>query len=124
MINPNSPAHLTPCVSFLREYLRKIDRNGLAVFDDYMSAVHGEESGDVPQLMSDLTETLRTRFEVDVIDAREADAPLSSISNFEDRENAFAVLERAEHFNAAAYAGEFMSLAPYVLFNRHPEDAA
>ncbi len=125
--NPSLPLHpLAPCVSLLREHIRKVDKNGLAVFDDHNAAVHGDDFivTDAEWLMSDLTETLRGRFECDVVDARDADAPLDSIPNYEDRANAFAVLERAAHFGAVAYAGEFMRLAPYVLRNVHPEDVA
>jgi hypothetical protein len=41
--------------------------------------------------------------------------------NLEDRENAFAVLERAENFGTVAFAGEFLRLAPYILRNIHKE---
>ena len=102
--------HLAPCVSFLRDYLRKTDRNGLAVFNDYVDDLHTEADCDASGLMELLTDCLRTRFTVDVLDCPTA-------VNLEDRENAFAVLERAECFGPEAFAGEFLRLAPYFLHN-------
>lgn len=112
MHNPNeteTPPHpLTPCYSYLAEYLRKIDRNGASILHDYMH--NAKTPADIMRL---LTDVLRTRFNEDVV-------PCPFAVNLEDRENAFAVLERAENFNPVAYSGEFLRLAPYILRNVTP----
>jgi hypothetical protein len=109
-VNLPAPAcPLAPCVSYLREYIRHEDSNGYCNF--------GEDDWD----MGALTATLRGYFESFVVDARDnGDSVIvtfDSIPNYEDRLNAFAVLERAESFGPTAYAGEFMRLAPYILRN-------
>ena len=119
MNNPNeneTPTHpLTPCYSYLAEYLRKIDRNGAQILHDCM------DSAKTPaDVMDVLTDVLRTRFQVDIIDESGASHDPVHIENLEDRENALAVIERATHFAPAAFAGEFMRLAPYILRNQSP----
>lgn len=135
MNNPNKstpaptviPHPLHACVSLMREHVRKIDNEGLIGFDDYMSAKHGNMSAenlDAAGLMSDLMDTLRARFQCDVEDMRDAGAPLSSIPNYEDRLSAFDMIDRAGYFGAVAFTETFLSLAPYILSNIHPEDVA
>jgi hypothetical protein len=114
-----TPAPLIPCVSYLREIIRKEDRNGLCTFDDV-------KQWDTEEL----TETLRGCFESFVLEG-ERNFDKGCISrgleprspsqvkalNLEDRWNAFAVLERAESFGSEVYASEFLRLAPYILRN-------
>ena len=114
---------LLPCASLLREYVRKEDANGLCIFDDVEVWSMGA-----------LTATLRGCFDSFVLDG-EANFDRSCKSrgldprdpafvralNLEDRENSFAVLERAEAFGSVAYAGEFLRLAPYILHNASNE---
>jgi hypothetical protein len=121
MNNHTSPAPLQACVDLLSDYLRKIDRNGLCSFEDSIRDCRGNE-GD---LIDTLFQTVWTRFEVDVLDESPRDLNVNPeirdiAENLEDRANAFAVLERAEHFGTVAFAGEFMRLAPYILRNVEP----
>ena len=106
---------LSPCVHYLADYLRKIDSNGLEVFLSEVESMESPVDMDTSGICWCLIETLRTRFQVDVLECPTA-------VNLEDRENAFAVLERAECFGVEPFANEFMRLAPYVLFNEEPED--
>jgi hypothetical protein len=106
---------LSPCVHYLADYLRKIDRNGLESFLGEIESMESPVDMDTSGIMYCLIETLRTRFQVDVLECPTA-------VNLEDRGNAFAVLERAECFGVEPFANEFMRLAPYVLFNEEPED--
>lgn len=125
-----TPDHpLTPCYSYLAEYLRKIDRNGAQILHDCMDGA--KTPADVMDVLIDV---LRTRFEVDVMEGERnfdrgcvsrgleaRDPSFVKGLNLEDRENAFAVIERAAHFSPANFAGEFMRLAPYILHNIHSE---
>jgi hypothetical protein len=106
---------LSPCVHYLADYLRKIDSNGLEIFLSEIESMESPVDMDTSGIMYCLIETLRTRFTVDVLECPTA-------VNIEDRENAFAVLERAECFGVEPFSNEFMRLAPYVLFNEEPED--
>jgi len=106
---------LSPCVQYLADYLRKIDSNGLEIFLSEIESMESPADMDTSGIMYCLIETLRTRFQVDVLECPTA-------VNLEDRENAFAVLERAECFGVEPFANEFMRLAPYVLFNEDPDD--
>lgn len=137
MSNPNqntpAPVHpLLPCVAWVLDYLT-IDRDGRTIAQDYIDATLGRtEDGDIDRravndpaaLMEELTALLRTRFQVDIIEESGASHDPVHIENLEDRERAFDVLDRAACFGPAAYAGEFLRLAPYVLRNVHPEDVA
>jgi hypothetical protein len=116
MNNPNqneTPAPLIPCVSYLGEVIRKEDRNGYCIFTDV-------QEWDMGQLI----ETLRACFESFVVEARAADAPLDSIPNYDDRLNALETLHRYSYYGFETFAAGFMELAPYVLRNIYPEDAA
>lgn len=127
MNNPNSspaPVHpLIPCVSFLSDYLRKTDRNGQDVFLGEIQSYQTSADLDVAGLCWCLIETLRTRWTVDILENSGTSHDPLHIENLEDRENSFAVLERAECFGPVAFAGEFLRLAPYILRNVHPENA-
>ena len=127
--NETPPHPLTPCYSYLAEYLRKIDRNGAQILHDYMHPA--KTPADIMRL---LTDVLRTRWEVDVMEGERnfdrgcvsrglepRDPAFVKALNLEDRENSFAVLERAEHFGSVAYASEFLRLAPYILRNIYSE---
>ena len=116
MINP-TPAPLTPCIDLISEYLRKIDREGLCSFEDSIRDCRGNE-GD---LIDTLFQTLWTRWTVDILENSGTSYDPIQTENLEDRENAFAVLERAENFGTVAFAGEFLRLAPYILRNIHKE---
>jgi hypothetical protein len=118
MNNPNSPAPLQSCVDLLSDYLRKIDRNGLACFQDSIRDCRGNE-GD---LIDTLLQTLWTRWTVDILENSGTSHDPIQTENLEDRENAFAVLERAENFGTVAFAGEFLRLAPYILRNISPQE--
>lgn len=127
MNNPKQPTAaetLSPCVHLLADYLRNIDRNGLEVFLGEVETCESPVDLDVAGLCYCLIETLRTRFQVDIIEPSGTSHDPVQIENLEDRENAFAVLERAECFGPVAFASEFLRLAPYVLRNVHPEDVA
>lgn len=120
MSNPNTPTAadmLRPCVLFLSDYLGKIDRNGQTVFLDEVETYETPADLDVAGLCWCLTETLRTRFQVDVIEVSGASHDPEKIENLEERENAFAVLERAEAFSPQSFAAEFLRLAPFILRN-------
>jgi hypothetical protein len=113
---------LSPCVHYLADYLRKIDSNGLEIFLSEIESMESPVDMDTAGICWCLIETLRTRFQVDIIEMSGTSHDPIQTENLEDRENAFAVLERAECFGVEPFANEFMRLAPYVLFNIHPED--
>jgi hypothetical protein len=120
MNNPNenqTPSALQSCVDLLSDYLRKIDRNGLACFQDSIDACNNQSD----ELMDNLMQTLWTRWTVDILENSGTSHDPIQTENLEDRENAFAVLEHAEHFGTVAFAGEFLRLAPYILRNIHKE---
>jgi hypothetical protein len=120
MNNPNesqTPAPLIPCIDLISEYLRKIDREGLCSFEDSIRDCRGNE-GD---LIDTLFQTLWTRWTVDILENSGTSYDPIQTENLEDRENAFAVLERAENFGTVAFAGEFLRIAPYILRNIHKE---
>jgi hypothetical protein len=113
---------LSQSVHLMADYLRKTDHNGLEVFLGEIESLESPVDTDTAGICWVLIETLRTRFQVDIIENSGTSHDPIHIENLEDRENAFAVLERAECFGLEPFCGEFNRLMPYVLCNIHPED--
>ena len=112
---------LSQCVHLLADYLRKIDRNGL---ENFLAEIEENETPadiNTVEICYILTETLRTRWQVDILEPSGTSYDPIQTENLEDRENAFAVLERAECFGLEPFCLEFLRLAPYVLENKSPE---
>jgi len=117
-----APATLTQCVHLIADYLRPLDANGLEVFLGEVEGMESPVDTDTAGICYCLTQTLRTRFTVDIIENSGTSHDPLMIENLEDRENAFAVLERAEALSPVAFAGEFLRLAPYILHNVPPQE--
>jgi hypothetical protein len=113
---------LSQSVNLMADYLRKTDRNGLEVFLGEIESLESPVDTETQGICWVLIETLRTRFQVDIIENSGTSHNPVETENLEDRENAFAVLERAECFGLEPFCEEFNRLLPYVLFNIHPED--
>jgi len=118
---PDPHSLLSPCVQYLARYLENVDPNGLQVFLDEVESMETPADMDTTGICYALIETLRTRFQVDIIEESGTSHDPVKIENLEDRENAFAVLERAEAFGLETFTSEFMRLAPYILRNTDPQ---
>lgn len=113
---------LSQSVHLMADYLRKTDPNGLEVFLGEIESLETPVDTDIQGICWVLIETLRTRFKVDIIENSGTSHNPIETENLEDRENCFAVLERAECFGLEPFCEEFNRLLPYVLLNIYPED--
>lgn len=113
---------LSQSVHLMADYLRKTDRNGLEVFLGEIESLETPVDTDTQGICWVLIETLRTRFNVDIIENSGTSHNPVETENLEERENCFAVLERAECFGLEPFCEEFNRLLPYVLLNVHPEE--
>lgn len=109
---------LTDCVIKMRTYLRKIDSNGLCLFDDEISKANDSED-----LMELLIQTLLSRFQVDIVENSGCSHDPLYIDNLEDRENAITdTLHRCQSWGKEWFAEYFPKAFEYSLFNIHPEN--
>jgi len=109
------------CVHLLADYLRKIDPNGLECFLAEIEENETPADINTVEICYILTETLRTRWQIDILEPSGTSYDPIQTENLEDRENTFAVLERAECFGLEQFCREFLRLATYVLENKSPE---
>lgn len=115
----NINAALIPCINQMGDYLQKIDCNGHSIFCDIINECDGV-AGDI---MGELTNVLKTRFEYDVKEMNESHDS-KTLENIEDRENGITcTLFRSEFFGPEVYAETWAKIFPYALKNVHPESA-
>lgn len=105
-------ARLTACASWISEYIRKVDREGYCQIEADIECLRTDADA-----MDLAYVALRSRWQVDILEESGTSHDPVKTENLEDRENALAVIERAQAFGVEAFAGEFMRLAPYILRN-------